>query len=62
VYHALPGITHKLRAVSDGMMFEISESGQPPEKVLDGWYLILSDAIDDLEVINKALYGSQTPS
>jgi hypothetical protein len=38
---ALPGITHKLRAVSDGMMFEISESGQPPEKVLDGWYLIL---------------------
>ena len=54
----LPGVTNKLRAVSDGMMFEIGEGGQPPEEVLDGWYQILMDVIDDLSTINTALYGS----
>ena len=59
---ALPGVTSKLVAVSNGMLFEISEGGPPPEEVLNGWYLILLDVIDDLGVINKALYGSKTPS
>ena len=54
----LPGISNKLRAVSDGMMFEIRDGSQPPEEVMDGWYQILWDVIDDLSTINKALYGS----
>ena len=55
---ALPGAKNKLRAVSDGMLFEISEEGPPPQEVLEGWHLILLDVIDDLSTINTALYGS----
>jgi hypothetical protein len=55
---ALPGVTNKLRAVSDGMMFDIGEGGPPPEEVLNGWYQILMDVIDDLSTINTAFYSS----
>jgi hypothetical protein len=54
----LPGITNKLRVVSDGIMFEITCGSDPPEEVLHGWEQILVDVIDDLSTINRALYGS----
>ena len=54
----LPGITNKISAVSNAMVLELNEGGEPPVNVIGGWQLILEDAIDDLKVIDKALHGS----
>jgi hypothetical protein len=55
---ALPGVTHKISAVSNALLLELNEGGEPPLEVLQGWHLILSEIIEDLSAINRTLYGS----
>jgi hypothetical protein len=41
---------------------ESDNIGAQTELQLAGWHYVLQDVIDDLEVINKTLYGDQTPA
>ena len=54
---ALPAIINKILAVNSAILFELNGDSEPSLNIIDGWYHILSNAIEDLSVINKILYG-----
>jgi len=50
-------IISKTTAISQAIMLESEDSGAQSELELAGWHYVLQDVVNDLEVINKTLYG-----